>query len=70
MTRLEGLLKQVTRAERIAKRALDVLTVKQLTSFAAQCREDRQRLHPAGATPDPVGLPMSCNDLCVGGKDR
>jgi hypothetical protein len=64
---MEYLLDQVTRAERLAKHALDVLTVNRLASFAAECREDQRGAKP---TPDSVGLPESRNDLCVHGEDQ
>ena len=69
MTRMEYLLNQVTRAERLAKHALDALTVNRLASFAAECRQERR---PAAAqtTPDSVGLPGSRNDLCARDEDR
>ena len=65
MSRMESLLKQVTRAERIAKSALDALTVNRLESFAAQCGEDRPRTRRVS-----VGLPGSHNEFCVQGEDR
>jgi hypothetical protein len=65
MSRMESLLKQMTRAERIAKSALDALTVNRLASFAAQCGEDRPRTRRVS-----VGLPVSRNELCVQGEDR
>jgi len=70
MTRMEYLLDQVTRAERLAKHALDALTVNRLASFAAECRQEVKDLHATETTPDPVGLPESRNDLCVRAKDR
>ena len=70
MTRMEYLLDQVTRAERLAKHALDALTVNRLASFAAECRQEPKDLHAADSTPDPVGLPEARNDLCVRAKDR
>jgi hypothetical protein len=65
MSRMESLLRQMTRAERIAKGALDALTVHRLASFAAQCGEDRAR-----ARRDSVGFPVPRNELCVQGEDR
>jgi hypothetical protein len=65
MSRMESLLKQMTRAERIAKSALDALTVNRLASFAAQCGEDRPRARQGS-----VRLPVSHNELCVHGEDR
>jgi hypothetical protein len=70
MTGMEYLFDRVTRAERLAKHALDVLTVNRLASFAAECRGEPKGLHGAKATPDAAGLPESRNDLCVHGKDR
>jgi hypothetical protein len=65
MSRMESLLKQVTRAERIAKGALDALTVNRLASFAAQCGEDRPHSRRVS-----VGLPGSHNELCAQDEDR
>lgn len=65
MSRMESLLKQMTRAERIAKSALDALTVNRLASFAAQCGEDRPRARRVS-----VGFPVSHSELCVQGEDR
>ncbi len=70
MTRIQSLLKQVTRAERLAKSALDALTVNRLASFAAQCREDLHRAHGASPTAAPVGFPISHNELFIRGEDR
>jgi hypothetical protein len=70
MTTMEYLLDQVTRAERLAKHALDVLTVNRLASFAAECREELKGLDGAKVTPESAGLPESRNDLCAQGKDR
>jgi len=65
MSKLESLLKQMTRAERMAKSALDALTVNRLASFAAQCGENRPSARRAS-----VGFPGSRNELCVQGEDR
>lgn len=65
MSRMESLLKQMTRAERIAKSALDALTVNRLANFAAQCGEDRPHVRR-----DSVGFPVSHDELCVQGEDR
>jgi hypothetical protein len=72
MTGMEYLLDRVTRAERLAKHALDVLTVNRLASFAAECREEPkgQDRATATATRDSAGLPESRNDLCVHGEER
>jgi len=70
MTSMESLLKQVTRAERLAKSALDALTVNRLASFAAQCGEELHGARRGGAVPASAGFPVSCNDLCVQGEDR
>jgi hypothetical protein len=63
---MESLRKQMTRAERVAKSALDALTVNRLASFAAQCGEDRSRTRRTV----PVKFPVSRNELCVQGEDR
>src|SRR5262249_23552295 len=70
MTPMEHLLSQVTRAERFAKHALDALTVRRLTRFAAECGDEFRGRRGTNVTSDPVGLPTSRNDLCVRGKDR
>jgi hypothetical protein len=70
MTRMEYLLDQVMRAERLTKHALDVLTVNRLASFAAECRQELKGRQAAETTRDPVGLPNPRNDLCVRAKDR
>jgi len=70
MSRMEYLFDQAMRAERLAKHALDVLTVNRLASFAAACRQEPKGLHAAETTPDTAGLPESRNDLCVRAKDR
>ena len=43
MTRTEYLHDQARRAERLAKTALDSLTIDRLTAFAAECRAELQR---------------------------
>jgi hypothetical protein len=70
MTGIEYLLDQARRAERLAKHALDALTVNRLASFAAECRQEVKDLHATETTPDPVGLPEPRNDLGVHAKDR
>jgi hypothetical protein len=70
MTRMESLLKQMARAGRLAKRALDALTVNRLVSFAAQCREELHGPRRAEAVPASVRLPVSCNNLCIQSEDR
>jgi hypothetical protein len=69
MTRMEYLLDQVMRAERLTKHALDVLTVNRLASFAAECRQELKGPQ-AAETQESVGLPESRNDLCVHEEDR
>ena len=43
MTRIEYLHDQAIRAERLARNALDELTIDRLTAFAAECRAELQR---------------------------
>ena len=70
MTRMESLLRQMTRAERLAKSALDALTVNRLASFAGQCGVELHGAHRAEIAPRSVGFPVSRNELCVQGEDR
>ena len=43
MDRIEYLKEQIARAERMAKEALDKLTIDRLKSFAAECKEELAR---------------------------
>jgi hypothetical protein len=70
MTRIESLLRQMTRAERLAKSALDALTVNRLASFAAQCGVELHGADCAEMMSTSVGFPVSRNDLCIRGEER
>jgi hypothetical protein len=70
MTRMNSLRKQMTRAERFAKGALDTLTINRLAIFAAQCGVDLHSVRCDGAMSPSVGSPASRNELCVQGEER
>jgi len=67
---MESLLRQMTRAERVAKSALDALTVNRLASFAAQCGVERHGAARAEMMSTSVGFPVARNDLCIQGEER
>jgi hypothetical protein len=63
-------MRQMTRAERLAKSALDALTVNRLASFAAQCGVELHGAQYAEIAPSSAGFPVSRNELCIQGEDR
>ena len=48
MNKVEFLLEQATRAERLARSILDTVTVERLQAFAAECRTHAQILNKHG----------------------
>lgn len=53
MSKLEHLLQQAARAERLSKAILDTMTADRLQSFAAECRAQAKALETEQQTSDP-----------------
>jgi hypothetical protein len=53
MSKLEHLLQQAARAERLSKAVLDTLTINRLQAFAAECRAEARALPGEQPTSSP-----------------